>query len=419
MWRDTLHKFFAPGLIVTPFLLIDEILDKLTVDWSNPNLMFLDPCCGSGRFLLAIKHRLLDAGHSEQHIIENMIYGCDIDPINITGTLAMLGANAYNHNIKCTNSLTEKWTVKFDVVIGNPSYQDDNPSSTVALYDQFYYLATRLSTGIVSMVAPTMWLNSKKKNLVKLRGFLLTHGLVSVHMINAQQVFGVMIDSCGYTVQNMTLTTTDSIPIALCTGAIAMLPQSGEAAVLTDNPLVVAILEKIKQGPRLGVRWNGDLYSVGNDGTCYQDRASLIQSTQHPHPMYNKVNKRGVGVEIAYSSTDRDPCKYDTRVVFSGLTSRDSLGDIRVLPGDGIQTSRRMLYIPVQDTTQADSMVGYLTSKLFRFILPFIRPNTTNSVSTFAGIARPPLDRVWTDAELYAHFNLTREEIDLIESTVK
>ena len=71
------------GEVFTPTALVNEILDKLTVDWGDATKTFIDPTCGNSQFLVEVKQRLLDAGHNEQHILENMIYGADLMVDNV------------------------------------------------------------------------------------------------------------------------------------------------------------------------------------------------------------------------------------------------------------------------------------------------------------------------------------------------
>jgi hypothetical protein len=63
----------------TPFKLVNEILDQFepTV-WDDPSLSWLDPAAGDGNFLVEIKTRLRQAGHSSEHILSNMIFGCEL-----------------------------------------------------------------------------------------------------------------------------------------------------------------------------------------------------------------------------------------------------------------------------------------------------------------------------------------------------
>lgn len=70
----------------TPAELVNEILDKLTESnpdiWKDPAKTWLDPAAGNGNFLVEVKRRLVEAGHSEQHIFDNMIFGVDLMPDN-------------------------------------------------------------------------------------------------------------------------------------------------------------------------------------------------------------------------------------------------------------------------------------------------------------------------------------------------
>jgi type I restriction-modification system DNA methylase subunit len=67
---------------------------------------FFDPACGDGNFLVEVKRRLIEAGHSEQHIIEKMIFGVDLMPDNVQACIERLNAEPYKHNIVCHDALT-------------------------------------------------------------------------------------------------------------------------------------------------------------------------------------------------------------------------------------------------------------------------------------------------------------------------
>jgi len=79
------------GEVFTPPKLVNEILDKFpkTV-WKAKNKTWIDPTCGDGAFLIEIKRRLLAKGHSLEHILENMLYGVDIQQDNVQKCIATL-----------------------------------------------------------------------------------------------------------------------------------------------------------------------------------------------------------------------------------------------------------------------------------------------------------------------------------------
>lgn len=69
----------SSGEVFTPRSLIREMLDKLPNDvWFNPNKTWLEPSAGDGNFLVEIKARLLQAGHDEKHILDNMLFSVEL-----------------------------------------------------------------------------------------------------------------------------------------------------------------------------------------------------------------------------------------------------------------------------------------------------------------------------------------------------
>lgn len=67
------------GEVFTPDELIEEILNKLPSEvWTDKSKTWLEPSAGDGNFLVAIKERLLAAGHDEKHILDNMIFSIEL-----------------------------------------------------------------------------------------------------------------------------------------------------------------------------------------------------------------------------------------------------------------------------------------------------------------------------------------------------
>ena len=124
--KNVWAQFLPKDQIITPSSIIEKMIDRTTdIDWTNPNLKICDPCCGSGRFLIYCLIKLLEAGHSEKHIIENMLYGTDISQECIDFIEKFWKFNQYKHNIKCSSILNKDWSFKnmqFDLIIMNPPY---------------------------------------------------------------------------------------------------------------------------------------------------------------------------------------------------------------------------------------------------------------------------------------------------------
>lgn len=91
------------GEVFTPPRLVNEMLDKLPPElWLDSTKKWLDNSCGKGAFLLEVRRRLMDAGHSYEHINKNMIYGVELQEDNARYCVEELKFI----NIVCRDALT-------------------------------------------------------------------------------------------------------------------------------------------------------------------------------------------------------------------------------------------------------------------------------------------------------------------------
>jgi type I restriction-modification system DNA methylase subunit len=79
------------GEVFTPPELVEEMLNNLPPEvWQDASKTWLDNSCGNGAFLVAIKNRLMvglkqwqpDAALREKHILDNMIFGVELQADN-------------------------------------------------------------------------------------------------------------------------------------------------------------------------------------------------------------------------------------------------------------------------------------------------------------------------------------------------
>ena len=188
------------GEVMTPIELVEEMLDTLPDNvWTNPNLKWLDPCNGVGTFVSVIIQRLMkglvtfepDDTLRYKHIMENMIYVCELQAKNVFLYLyAFDPKDEYALNIYNGSYLDGGFDAQmellgvnqFDVVVMNPPYNSPsiNKGSAHVLWDEFVMKALLTSLkadAYLVAVHPDGWrsLGSayiKVKNVLKSRQML-------------------------------------------------------------------------------------------------------------------------------------------------------------------------------------------------------------------------------------------------------
>jgi len=178
------------GEVFTPMELVGEMLDKLDECYkkenqnnsifSNKNIKWYDPASGMGNFPIEIYLRLMDGLKNvienksirKKHILENMLYMSELNKKNAIICKQIFDINnEYATNINQGDSLVfdaeQKWGIKkFDVVIGNPPYQDGSGNKGNKLWTKFVdkILKNKPSepcilkdNGFLVFVHPSLW----------------------------------------------------------------------------------------------------------------------------------------------------------------------------------------------------------------------------------------------------------------------
>jgi len=114
------------GEVFTPPELVNEILDKLPQEvWLDSSKKWLEPSCGDGNFLVEIKNRLMKSldtaipneSEREKHILENMLYGVELQEDNWRKCRLRLGLSESGNdgNIVCADGLRYDYEFKKNI----------------------------------------------------------------------------------------------------------------------------------------------------------------------------------------------------------------------------------------------------------------------------------------------------------------
>ena len=175
--KDTEKKLY--GEVFTPVELVCEMLHKLPKEvWKNPNLKWLDPANGIGNYPIVVYYKLMDSlcdvkGFEEEskrskHIIEEMLYMVELNPTNVGVCKKIFNMidkeatpNIYNKDFFEWSTQTKD---KFDVIMGNPPYQQLKPNHkrSQAIWTKFVENCINNcleENGYLVLVHPSGWRN--------------------------------------------------------------------------------------------------------------------------------------------------------------------------------------------------------------------------------------------------------------------
>ena len=121
------------GEVFTPEDIINTMLKTLPNNvWYNPNLKWLDPCCGIGNFFIVVYMKLMETLEKQfpnrekrhSHIIENMLYQVEYNKNNYNVAKHIFGNKAnlvYGDFLKMKIGNLFNIT-HFNIILGNPPY---------------------------------------------------------------------------------------------------------------------------------------------------------------------------------------------------------------------------------------------------------------------------------------------------------
>lgn len=102
------------GEVFTPIELCNRMIVEISEeDLKNPDSKFLDPSAGNGNFLVALKDKLLSY-HSQEHIVDHMLYAVELMEDNHKELCDRLGVDVSHSHYVCADALT------YDYSFGEP-----------------------------------------------------------------------------------------------------------------------------------------------------------------------------------------------------------------------------------------------------------------------------------------------------------
>jgi hypothetical protein len=294
--------------------------------------------------------------------------------------------------------ITTEFDMKFDVVVGNPPYQDSSKTEKggTTLWSVFVKKSvTELVNdgGYVVMVTPNAWMTFGKSGK-PLQGYQLHTVFTDIaKYFKVGSTFSAWILEKTSTYKetnfidekyNLDLRNCDSLPVGR--------PMQGISIVEKVNAWKGRFLQ-----PQLEKSLKGS-WSERQEKFLGID-ANLEETDKYKYKLFHTNS-------LTYFVTEK-PTDYDKPKIIISVTSpypKLYVDPIGCAPGD-LRT-----YILVDDQEHGENILSYLNSKLFRFV--WRKPG----MISWKSMKLPLLDnKKWTDIELYTLFNLKEEEIEIVK----
>jgi len=93
------------GEVFTPLELCNSMIDEIPLEkLENPDSKFLDPTAGNGNFLVALKTKLINY-HTEEHILNEMLYAVELMEDNHRELCERLGVSVDHPHYVCDDAM--------------------------------------------------------------------------------------------------------------------------------------------------------------------------------------------------------------------------------------------------------------------------------------------------------------------------
>jgi 16S rRNA G966 N2-methylase RsmD len=420
------------GEVFTPMSFINNnMLGDLEVHYKEKydknifeeeNLKWGDTTAGMGNFPIAIYYKLMEGLKNKipnkkdrkKHILENMLFMAEYNKKNCFIIKQIFNINnEYKLNLHEGDSLKldikkEFGITKFDIVIGNPPYNEEFKGKNgyaPALYNKFteYYIE---KTSILCYIMPSRWF-SGGRGLDGFRKMMLSRkDIVYIkHFDDASKIFGNSVSieggvnyflkdvhysgSCYY---NNTMINLNDCDILIESKYLSLINKINLFQKLIINYRSKGYYEI----PLTDKRLHND--NEPNDIKCYVSQQKGLNKYIKRENI--KHNKLGCWQLITPSANGGKGC----------------FGNLIIGNPDEVYSETYISF--AFDTEQeVNSLLSYMRCRLPNMLLSLRKISQNISSDTCKWIPLPPLNKEWTDDEVYKHFNLSEDDIKLINET--
>lgn len=366
------------------------------------DLKILFPACGHATEADVIVKRMIQLGVSVEKI-KDCLYLVDKYKVFTKEATRKGYTNVFKADFLDWNP-----GMKFDVVIGNPPYQGTNTVSEDRAQPKNHNLWTKFihkifedlvkDDGYVSFVTPDSWM-SPSNDVFK----LFKENQVHVVDLECGKYFNVGSSFTAWTAQKTPVTKETSFgKVAVNLKEFPYLPRDLEKTLSIHKKVIEYSKNNIN-----AVR--GKSYKsidVVGDITCHSSKpcVSKVQTEEFKYPLlHTNAQTRWSNIKSAY---------FDNIKVMWTLSGyyrpQINLGD------KGFTEVNQAIL--VDSKAEAEAVMSYMNSKLYHFIVTTAKWSGFLNGKVFTMLPDLGKTKLYTDSDIYKIFNLTEDEIKIVES---
>jgi site-specific DNA-methyltransferase (adenine-specific) len=459
---ETSYRASKFGEVFTEKREVDEMLDLVREEIQRLTSCFLEPACGTGNFLAEVMRRKMivlreryvdnqDDYEKASLVVASSTFGVDIQQESVFGCrkrLYTIFDDAYRElfpfpdpeflqkiqstlgkNIVCADMLKDDVfpDKQFDVIIGKPPYHKNDGGfgkSSSPLYNKFVDRAKEMNPRFLVMIIPSRWF-SGGKGLDDFRKSMLNDKRIKkiVNYEKSNDVFPGTDFSGGvcFFLWDRTCRGQCEITNIVNNEKSVSVRSLDEFPLLIRDKRAVSVIRKVSrfEEPTMDTQVSErNPFGLPTTYRPMEEGDISLRCRGGSGPVLRSAVLKNTGmidsykVIVSYVSHDHagNPGKDGKRKVFS---------KIDVLHPGVVCTETYLVVGCYENKDQAENLVGYMKTKFFRFLVSQFMSSHHITKSAYAFVPVQDMNKEHTDEQLYRKYELSDEDIEFIESSIR